>query len=96
MMALNTFDHQEIFQTARQLPFTIRFSLLEMLMQSLREDLNLQPDAQIRMEMPIEPCTLKQKLRGHEVRGIAKANGHMQSKAQFREEYTDYLIQKYS
>ena len=23
MMALNTFDHQEIFQTARQLPITI-------------------------------------------------------------------------
>ena len=96
-MAVSTVEHQGLFQTVRQLPFTIRFSLLEMLMQSIREDLNFESNVPLAIDaVKTEPAIQKRKLRGYEVRGMAKPNGPIPTKSALRDDYTDYLIQKYS
>ena len=102
-MSADILEHKNLFQTVRQLPFKIRFSLLEMLMKSIREDLNFQSTQDDHVEvdsnlMDIQQYNIQTEpvIRGEDVRGIVQPKTPILTKTDYRDAYTDYLVEKYS
>jgi hypothetical protein len=71
----------EIMRTAKNLPYEQRLSLIETLIQSLRDE---------RSHTAQQTSTLSQ------VRGILKVDDMLHTDQVFEDDYTDYLIEKYS
>jgi hypothetical protein len=73
--------YSEIIQTVKNLPYEQRLSLIETLVQSLRDE---------RIQTAPKTSTLAQ------IRGILKVDDMSQTDHALEEDYTDYLIEKYS
>lgn len=73
--------YQELATTITQLSLAERLALLEVLAQSLREDMQTSPQRQSSLVR---------------VRGMLKSDNPLPSKTELDTAYTDYLIEKYT
>ena len=77
---------QELIERVTQLPVSARLELIELLTHSLREDL-----APEQISATDDPVSIVQRLFG-----ILRTDEPFPTDEEIKQEYTDYLIRKYS
>jgi hypothetical protein len=73
--------YQEIAAQIRRMPVQERLELLDVLARSLKDDLEFQGRVTSSLER---------------IRGIAKPDGESPSDSEIKDDYTNYLLRKYS
>lgn len=92
---------QQFLEEIKQLSITERIALIEVITRSLREDLETGPDAPLISTSNNTGATgeseRERKMSAvRRLRGIAKFDGEPPSDEELKEEYVNYLTEKYS
>lgn len=90
---------QEFIEEIKQLSIEDRIALIEAITRSLRKDLSTSSDVLVAESESLEAgdADRERKIAAvRRLRGTLKSEGHSPSDEDLREEYTNYLTEKYS